>query len=550
MGRPENMLNNRTRDLWRIWGIAFLYTCIVSVFVQFILLPFLLPRLHAGGGLFIGSPDCLWFYQMAIDMAEKIKTSGWAAWELRPQGQAPAGIAAFIFALTWSKLWVLIPLNAALHASAFIVLFQLLNLLIKDQTKSLLCALPFLIFPSNLQWTSQLHKDGFSILGIVLFLQGIISLSRVENYETKKWFHNNIHSLIFSICGIILIWIVRPFTLTIMRPFAEVLFCLLFLTFLIRTFKKEISWQKILSVSLSMLLISFVLSQKTNLSSADFRESILASDSEEEMVEYEIEEVSQPAVAVQPIAEKPPVKKEAPITVAKEEARATAPVSQPALTAQPIAEKPPVKKEAPIAVAKKEARQKIRKPETKRIKVKVKKLIKKDDIENHWKRSFWLPLFIENKACFLAQVRRGFRSSSPEAKSNIDHDVGFGSVKDILIYLPRAAQIVLLAPFPNQWLSEGSSPGSSFMRKISAFEMAVVYFALIFLPYAIWYWRKRIEIWIIFIFCIYMMLVYGLVVCNIGTLYRMRYVYITTLVALGIAGFISLLDQLTIRKND
>ena len=524
MGRPENMLNNRTRDLWRIWGIAFLYTCIVSVFVQFILLPFLLPRLHAGGGLFIGSPDCLWFYQMAIDMAEKIKTSGWVAWELRPQGQAPAGIAAFIFALTWSKLWVLIPLNAALHASAFIVLFQLLNLLIKDQTKSLLCALPFLIFPSNLQWTSQLHKDGFSILGIVLFLQGIISLSRVENYETKKWFHNNIHSLIFSICGIILIWIVRPFTLTIMRPFAEVLFCLLFLTFLIRTFKKEISWQKILSVSLSMLLISFVLSQKTNLSSADFRESILASDSEEEMVEYEIEEVSQPAVTAQPIAEKPPVKEKAPIAEVKEETKAV--------------------------VAKEEIRQEISKPKTKKIKVKVKKLIKKDDIENHWKRSFWLPLFIENKACFLAQVRRDFRSSSPEAKSNIDHDVGFGSVKDILIYLPRAAQIVLLAPFPNQWLSEDSSPGSSFMRKISAFEMAVVYFALIFLPYAIWYWRKRIEIWIIFIFCIYMMLVYGLVVCNIGTLYRMRYVYITTLVALGIAGFISLLDQLTIRKND
>ncbi|OIO34510.1 MAG: hypothetical protein AUJ70_00930 [Candidatus Omnitrophica bacterium CG1_02_40_15] len=87
------------------------------------------------------------------------------------------------------------------------------------------------------------------------------------------------------------------------------------------------------------------------------------------------------------------------------------------------------------------------------------------------------------------------------------------------------------------------------MRKISAFEMAVVYFALIFLPYAIWYWRKRIEIWIIFIFCIYMMLVYGLVVCNIGTLYRMRYVYITTLVALGIAGFIASLGQLKIKRE-
>ena len=41
-----------------------------------------------------------------------------------------------------------------------------------------------------------------------------------------------------------------------------------------------------------------------------------------------------------------------------------------------------------------------------------------------------------------------------------------------------------------------------------------------------------------------MTIVYGLVVCNVGSLYRMRYGYITILVALGIAGFITLVERL------
>jgi hypothetical protein len=141
-------------------------------------------------------------------------------------------------------------------------------------------------------------------------------------------------------------------------------------------------------------------------------------------------------------------------------------------------------------------------------------------------------------------MRGGFRFTASEAKSNIDHDIGFGSIRDILTYIPRALQIVLLTPFPDQWFSEGSAPANSLMHRVSAFEMTVVYFALIFLPFAIWHWRRRIEIWITSIFSFSMMLIYGLVICNIGTLYRMRYYYITTIAALGLAGFIILLEQL------
>lgn len=458
------MLSSETKVLWKIWGAAFLYVCAVNIFIQFILLPFLLPQLHAGGGLFVGSFDSLSFLHAATDMAGKIKATGWGAWELRPRGQAPAGIAAAIFVVTWSKLWVLIPLNAALHASAFLVLFRIVSTFVLDRVKVLWCVLPFLVFPSNLQWTSQWHKDGFSILGFLLFLQGIISMLKTQDQRDKQ-LANDLFTLISCLCGIFLIWVVRPFMLMIMKLFAEVFFCFLLLIFLKRALEKKISGLRIVSVFLCALLIFFGLSQKTNLCVADFNENILSLDRQ--------------AVGEDSF-------------------------------------------ETPLS--------------------------DEEIVPLEWRKSPGFPLSIENKAFSLSQIRKGFQLCAAHSDSNVDADVGFKSIKDILMYIPRAIQIVLFAPFPDQWFSEGSSSGSALMRKIAAFEMIAIYFALIFLPYSIWYWRKRIEIWFILSFCLYMMIIYGLVYCNVGSLYRMRYVYIMTFVALGIAGFILFLGKLKSRK--
>lgn len=461
----------------RLWLLFFLYTFCVSALVQIVLLPYVFPGLHAGNGLLNCSFDSRGFYKVAVELADKIRTQGWSAWQLRPEGHAPAGIAALFYVFVLPDPRVLIPLNTALHASAALVLVNLLNLFVKSKSKAVLCALPFLIFPSNLQWTAQWHRDAFSILGIVLILQSMVSLSMLENYKVKNWFFVNFRSVIFCICSLFLIWLARPYMLMIIVPFVILFFSLLFLIFLIVPLRKGILWRRASSILLSILLILFGLMQ---ILSAKFKES---------------------AVDTQVVAEKISIKNTEVNTLA-------------------------------IASIKN-----------------TEEIIKKDDIEEHWKGLSWLPLAIESKIYYLAQIRRGFRLSSLEARSNIDNDVGFGSVRDMLVYLPRAAQIAFLAPFPNQWLREGSYPATSLMRRISAYEMIVVYFSLLFLPYAIWYWRKRIEIWIISIFCVYMMLVHGLVVCNVGTLYRMRYVYITTLVTLGIAGFIAFLDSLKTKNR-
>jgi hypothetical protein len=594
----------------KIWGLFFLYTFFVSAFVQFIFLPYVFPFLHAGKGLLNSPLDSSAFHDLAVDLSNKIRINGWSAWQLRPYGQSPAGIASIFYFFIIPDPRILIPLIAVLHASAAVVLVNLMNLLTKDKVKAIICVLPFLVFPSNLLWTAQWHRDSFSILGVALILQGMISFSRIEDHKSKGWFFIDLYSFIYCVCGFILIWIARPYILAVIRPFMALLFMLLFLLYLMKAFKKEISWQKAIVTLLFMLLTFFTLLQvKTYLYDGEFKEKIFNLDTEIESAGPETEEVFEPPITVQPASEEPLVKEETEAVViaeqkadpasvvqplsekpsVKEDAAVVAideqkpdppvtgqPVSEeplveektdavviaeqkadPASVIQSLSEKPLVKEEAMVAVAveqkidyaRPDAEKGIDKPEAKKIKVKRKKTFDGYYIEDRWKKTSWLPSFIENKARSLALTRRGFRLTAPEAKSNIDHDVGFSSVTDMLAYLPRAVQIVFLAPFPNEWLRDGSYPANSLMRKVSAFEMIVTYFSLIFLPYAVWHWRKRIEVWIIFIFCVYVMLVYGLVVCNVGTLYRMRYLYITILIALGIAGFSAFLEQRRMKRE-
>lgn len=145
----------------------------------------------------------------------------------------------------------------------------------------------------------------------------------------------------------------------------------------------------------------------------------------------------------------------------------------------------------------------------------------------------------DDKLLMLAHVRDGYRLCCPGAASNIDTEVVLQSSREVLTYLPRAAQIAFLAPFPSHWLGKGSLEANTLMRRITAFEMLGVYFALFFLPYTIWHWRKRIELWIVLICCIPPLLIQGIVFANVGTIYRMRYGFLMTLVAVGLAGFIS-----------
>ena len=88
------------------------------------------------------------------------------------------------------------------------------------------------------------------------------------------------------------------------------------------------------------------------------------------------------------------------------------------------------------------------------------------------------------------------------------------------------------------------------MRLIAGAEMLLLYPLLIIgLPLAAWRWRARIDYWFGVAFCTFFIVTFACVTPNLGSLYRMRYGYLMTLAAFGLAAiWMTLEERRTLRK--
>jgi 4-amino-4-deoxy-L-arabinose transferase-like glycosyltransferase len=123
--------------------------------------------------------------------------------------------------------------------------------------------------------------------------------------------------------------------------------------------------------------------------------------------------------------------------------------------------------------------------------------------------------------------------------SDIDGNVFFDDWTQVLSYLPRALAIGFLAPFPNMWFTEGKFVGSS-GRLVAGLETLFIYLVYALAIVTIYYYSRSIKTWFLVSICLVGALSLGLVVVNIGALYRTRYVLWLLVIILGTKGFISL----------
>lgn len=186
--------------------------------------------------------DWLYFHRLAKDLAERIRTDGWRVWELRPEGQAPAGIAAIFYFLFVPKPWVLLPLNACVHAFGGLVLFYLVRNIMRDANIAFLSALPFVFFPSAMNWYAQIHKDGIFALGVLLFLWGWGGLPQ----DGKKSWQSLLLSLSPVLLGALVIWVVRPYAVEILW-FLSFVLALVFSAIAVFTWRKRGAFWVLLS---------------------------------------------------------------------------------------------------------------------------------------------------------------------------------------------------------------------------------------------------------------------------------------------------------------
>ena len=134
--------------------------------------------------------------------------------------------------------------------------------------------------------------------------------------------------------------------------------------------------------------------------------------------------------------------------------------------------------------------------------------------------------------------------------SRIDAEVKFQSTGDIIKHLPRAVVVGFFAPFPNMWLSAGKQVGSG-GRLLSGFESLLTYVIECVALFGLWYRRKQLAAWLAFLTVLFGATALGLVVTNIGALYRLRYPFWALMVVFGAAGVFYLLDRkvLTLRSK-
>jgi hypothetical protein len=223
----------------RVWAATFAYAAGSALLVQLVLLPHLVPAWHAGDGLLRGG-DWVTFHLYASQTAERIRARGWSAFELRPMGQAPVGIASAIYALTWPRPWTLIPLDAALHATAAALLLRLLRGFVPDWRWATAGTAPFVLYPSALVWVSQLHKDGFFIAGHLCLLVGWAALVR-HDPARARW-RLPAAPLALVPVGFGLVWLVRPDLVVLAHAATAVALAVLLLQLGARTWRHPARW--------------------------------------------------------------------------------------------------------------------------------------------------------------------------------------------------------------------------------------------------------------------------------------------------------------------
>ncbi|MDK2122896.1 hypothetical protein [Parachitinimonas caeni] len=489
----------------RVGLIAFIYTLLVGLLVQLVVLPHLLPAWHAGHGL-LANRDWVYFHQLASTVSERISEHGWGTWELRPEGQAVAGIMAIFYTLFTAEPWTVLPLYCLLYAISVTILFLFARSLLGNPAAAALATLPCLLLPSAATIYAQPHKDAFVLFGLLSVCWAAIRVS-----QTRHSLADTLIGLPLSWLGLLAVWMMRPYLLQVLEAAGLIVFVVAVINASLRLrtgirHPSDFARQALLPILLSALVwlpcnqlkridnnvdpagaqarLAEIKAEKARLAAAEAAKKQAA-----------LQVASVVAPAPKPAPEPPPATPPAP-----------APVAQTA---------PPIPTPAPPPVP----------------------VVPKVEIRD-WQPSTWLPPKLDGVFYTLAKTRDGFRTT--KGGSNIDAEVKFESAEDVLSYIPRAMQLALLSPFPSLWFSQGSHASGTLERRIGGLEMLLVYVALGgIIPAAKRWWRRR-EFCVPLLVALPLLLTYGLTIVNVGTLYRLRYPMELLIMTIGLAGYLGM----------
>jgi 4-amino-4-deoxy-L-arabinose transferase-like glycosyltransferase len=141
----------------------------------------------------------------------------------------------------------------------------------------------------------------------------------------------------------------------------------------------------------------------------------------------------------------------------------------------------------------------------------------------------------------IAERRRVFSKTKGPQESAIDSSLLFYNTEDIVRYLPRATLIGSFAPFPQMWFASATTGRGA--RLLSGAETLLFYLAALAAGICAYVERRNLAVWFLLLVALINMLALGLVVTNIGTLFRLRYVFWMLIIIMGVRGTVILAHQ-------
>ena len=231
-----------------LWIIFYCYATFAAFMFQKVLLT-LFPNLHGGTGLI--QADSVFFHKIAITLAESIRLHGWGqlSQQLTDGATGNVYLLAVLYVIFGDDPSVVIPINAAVHATSGLFIFLIACLLWPGRVgvySGIIAASLFVSFPSALNWYAQVHKDGFAILGMLIifysWLKGMRYSSRMRTVMLIS---------IGTFVGVALVIFVRPYNVMMLALSGAVLgtISLFYYIFVKRTVK---------FVYLALILIFFL----------------------------------------------------------------------------------------------------------------------------------------------------------------------------------------------------------------------------------------------------------------------------------------------------
>ena len=478
---PSYWSKHGVRDLLYFCLTVFIFTLIEIIAVRTIVLPHLMPQLHAGQGFMAGS-DSLGYHELALDLAEKIRIEGWSAWSLRPGRLAtPVGVAAAIYALFGSNPLFLLPFNAFVHALAATFLLLIMRLIFSNYPKaiSIIATVPFIIFPTAISWTSQLLKDGIFLLGAFAYF----SVWLIIINKSFLFFHKLLYVAVVSIFSALTIMAARSYMIEVFIACTILLTLLASIFTHLQYFRADTGttqrFQLMTVISLGALQVLILVSI--------FRPHEQSYLRTNQAISEKFSIIASSACADQ-----------SPNGCVGNGSSSVLPPQMSSAYAFKDLERPNTR-----CVSK-------------------------------WGDSTIVPPLVNRVVKSMIMTREGFFADTYKSNgSTIDTDICLNSLYDVLNYLPRALQLGLLAPFPSDWFKVNSHGGGA-SRQLAGIEMIITYVALLGLACFAYRLRRSSEFWISSCFAVSMVILISSVTPNLGALHRLRYGFLLLLVGLGV----------------